>query len=295
MPASKDVAREGFVDVPGGRVWYKIVGAGAGVPLITLHGGPGSTHHGMTSLAGLSDERPVIFYDQLGCGASDRPDDESLWRTDRFVEELHQLRQALDLDEVHILGHSWGTMLAADYYLDHAEGIASLVMSSPCISIARWIEDCNAYRKQLPAEVQAVLDRHEEAGTIDSEEYEEAAKEFDKRHVNRLDPQPEALVTGRAQRGTPVYEAMWGPNEFYMTGNLKGYDRSGDLHKISVPTLYSCGRVDEATPRTVEYYHSLTPGSEFVVYENSAHMPHWEETDRYLEVVRSFLRRSEAG
>ena len=84
---------------------------------------------------------------------------------------------------------------------------------------------------------------------------------------------------------------MWGPSEFFMTGTLAGYDRSGDLHRIGVPSLYSCGRSDEAAPDTVEWYSSLTPNSEFVVYENSAHMPHWEDTSRYIRVVRDFLRK----
>ena len=175
MSSNDDAGREGFVDVPGGKVWYKRVGTGPGTPLITLHGGPGSTHHGMTSLTGLSDERPVVFYDQLGCGASDRPDDESLWRPERFVEERHLIRQALSLKEVHILGHSWGTMLAMDYYLAHHDGTASLVMSSPFISIARRVEACNEHSKQLPAPVQVVLDQPDDAGTVQPVYAEHAA------------------------------------------------------------------------------------------------------------------------
>ena len=285
--------REGFVDVPGGRVWYEVVGEGDRTPLIVLHGGPGSTHFGMEPLKALADQRPVVFYDQLGCGASDRPDDLSLWRTDRFVEELDLLRKSLGLDRTHILGHSWGTMLATDYYLAHSQGIVSLVMSSPCISIERWVADCAEYRSKLPQDVQGVLDRHEEAGTTDSEEYKQATEVFNKRHVFRMDPLPEAVQRGRKGRGQIVYETMWGPNEFYMSGNLRGYGRSGRLGEINVPTLFSCGRVDEAAPGTTEWYHSLTSGSEFVVYENSAHMPMWEETDRYISVVRDFLRRAD--
>ena len=284
---------EGYVDVPGGRVWYEVVGTGDAIPLLTLHGGPGSTHAGNRPLAALSDERPVVFYDQLGCGKSDRPDDLSLWRTERFVQELSQMRKALDLERVHIQGHSWGTMLAMDYFLTEPEGVVSLVMSSPCISISRWLEDCAQYRSQLPAEVQEVLDRHEREGTTDSEEYKEATEEFNRRHVRRMDPLPEVLARAQGDRGHAVYQHMWGPNEFFMTGNLRDYDRSGRLGEINVPTLFSCGRVDEAAPRTTEWYHSLTPGSEFVVYENSAHMPMWEETERYVSVVRGFLRRAE--
>ena len=184
-------------------------------------------------------------------------------------------------------------MLGTDYYLAHPESIASLILSSPCLSIARWLQDCNTYRQQLPADVQEVLTRHEAAGTTDAQEYKDATEEFNKRHVLRLDPHPEPILKGRQMRGTVVYETMWGPNEFYMDGNLKEYDRSGDLHRIRVPTLYSCGRVDEAAPDTVAWYASLTPQAEFVVYEHSAHMPYWEETDRYISVVRDFLTRVE--
>ncbi len=285
--------REGYVEVPGGKVWYRVVGGGGGIPLMTLHGGPGSTHFGMEPLIALSDQRPVVFYDQLGCGNSDRPEDTGLWRVDRFVEELAEVRRALGLERMHLLGHSWGTMLAMDYYLAHPQGIVSLVMFSPCISIPRWLEDCAEYRSRLPADVREKLDRHEAAGTMDSAEYKAAEDEFYRRHVVRMDPLPEAMVRAREGRGHAVYQAMWGPNEFVMTGNLRDYDRSGSLHSISVPALFSCGRVDEAAPQTTEWYHSLTPESEFVVYEHSAHMPHWEETDRYLEVVRGFLGRVE--
>lgn len=292
--ANKTKKREGYVNAPGGRVWYKIVGGGNRIPLIALHGGPGSTHWGMTPLEALADERPVVLYDQLGCGKSDRPDDVSLWRVERFVEELHQLRQQLRLNRAHILGHSWGTMLAMDYYLAHPNGVVSLVMSSPCISIPRWLDDCASYIRQLPIEVQETLDRHQRAGTIDSEEYQRAVDEFYRRHVRRLDPLPEALIKARESRGEIVYATMWGPNEFYMVGgNLIDYDRSDRLGEIKVPTLFSCGRVDEAAPGTTEWYHSLTPGSEFVVYEHSAHLPQWEETERYVSVVRAFLRRVE--
>ena len=132
-------AKEGYVNVPGGRVWYEVLGRGDGLPLITLHGGPGSTHFGLEPLRALAEDRPVVLYDQLGCGNSDRPDDPSLWRVERFVEELHLLAAALGWERFHLLGHSWGTMLGMDYYLSNPQGVLSVVQSSPCISIARWL------------------------------------------------------------------------------------------------------------------------------------------------------------
>jgi proline iminopeptidase len=293
MAALTDQIREGYVPVPGGRVWYRIVGSGDAIPLLTLHGGPGAPHDYLEPLEGLADERPVIFYDQLGCGKSDQPNDPALWHAERFVEELGQIRQALGLERVHILGQSWGTMLATDYALTQPAGLVSLILASPCLSIPRFIEDAAALRAALPRGVQEVLERHEAAGTTDSKEYEAATMEFYRRHVCRLDPWPDPLVRTFATLALPVYTTMWGPSECYATGNLKDYDRTGRLHEITVPTLFTCGRYDESTPGATAWYQSLLPGSEIVVFEHSAHVAHLEETERYLQVVRDFLDRVE--
>lgn len=284
---------EGYVNVTGGRVWYQVVGSGDATPLLTLHGGPGYPHDYLEPLAALADERPVVFYDQLGCGRSDRPDDSSLWRAERFVEELGQVREALGLEQTHILGQSWGSMLATDYALTKPAGLVSLILADPPLSIPRWLDDAAKYRRELPAEVQEVLDRHEAAGTTDSDEYDAAAMEYYKRHVCRLDPWPDAIMRTFEGAGHAVYKTMWGPSEFFMTGSLKDYDRTPRLHEIGVPTLFLCGRYDEATPEATAWYHSLLPGSELVVFEQSSHMPHLEESESYLATARDFLRRAE--
>jgi proline iminopeptidase len=146
--------QEGYVQVTGGRIWYKIVGLEKeAIPLLVIHGGPGATHDYLEPLADLADERPVVFYDQLGSGNSDIPQDKSLWTVGRFVEELTLLRQALGIPKVHILGHSWGTMVAVDYMLTKApSGVASLVLSAPCLSISRWEADQRAYLAEMPRE-----------------------------------------------------------------------------------------------------------------------------------------------
>src|SRR5690606_18398895 len=128
--------------VTGGKVWYQIHNRHLEeTPVILLHGGPGSSHWSMQGLDVLAEERPVIFYDQLGCGKSDRPTNTSLWNMDRFVEELHQLKEALQLKDFHILGHSWGTTLAAAYYLTYPEGVKRIIFSSPCLSAPIWARD----------------------------------------------------------------------------------------------------------------------------------------------------------
>ncbi len=287
--------QEGYVSVSGGIVWYKIVNAGTGIPLLTLHGGPGSSHNYLEPLEQLASERPVIFYDQLGCGKSERPDDTSLWHRERFVAELHQLRKALNLEHVHLFGHSWGTMLAIDYALTRPEGITSLLLASPALSIPRWLQDMKRYRKTLSREAQAILIEHERSGTTDANEYQEVAMEFYRRYLCRLNPWPEPLERTLANEGTPVYNTMWGPAEFYMTGNLLDYDCTPQLAGIAIPTLFTCGRYDEASPEATAWYQSFLPHAELVLFEQSAHMAHLEETERYLRTISNFIRKVEAS
>lgn len=284
------MVNEGFVEVTGGKVWYQIHGKELpGDPVIVLHGGPGSSHYSLQGLKALAKDRPVIFYDQLGCGYSDRPSDHRLWHIDRFVEELAELRKALVLENLHILGHSWGTTLAAAYMLTKPTGIKSVVFSSPCLSAPLWAEDQERNRQKLPQDVQEILRKCEELGATDSEEYRAATMEFNQQFVCRINPWPEFLKKGAHMKNSEVYQTMWGPSEFYVTGNLKNFDCTSRLHEIAVPTLYTCGRFDEATPESTRYFSDLTPASKFHVFEHSAHMPYLEEPEEFLRVIKAFL------
>lgn len=233
----------------------------------------------------------MIFYDQLGAGKSDRPDDVSLWTTERYVRELAQIRRSLRLDRVVILGASWGTMLAVDYMLTNPSGVEALILSSPCLSAQMWKADADRLRLQLPPAVQSVLLKHESAGTTDNKEYQEAVMEYLKRFACRLDPFPQIVVDALADGNMKVYTHMWGPSEFHPTGNLKDYDRTKQLNQIRVPTLFTCGRHDEATPESTRHYHERVPGSEILIFEKSAHAVAFEETAAYLDSIRAFLSR----
>lgn len=282
-----------MVPVTGGNIWYKIVGNGPGIPLLLLHGGPGSTHDVMESMSALADERPVIFYDQLGSGKSERPDDLGLWHTGRFVAEVDQLRMALDLTRIHLYGLSWGSMLGAAYMLTQPAGVESLILAGPCMSVPRFIEDTLKLKRELPPDILQVLERHEKDGTTDSKEYQDLKFEFYKRHVCRVYPFPEGYLRSRAGFGYAVYNTMWGPSEFYVTGNLKDFDITARLHEITIPTLFTCGRYDECTPGATEWYSSLMPGSKMVVFENCSHYSMLEEHEQYSKVIREFLREVE--
>jgi proline iminopeptidase len=290
-------ASEGYIPVTGGRVWYQIVGSGDAIPLLLLHGGPGLSSSYLAPLEALADERPVIRYDQLGGGQSEHSTDIGLWTTQRFVEEVGQVRAALGLERLHLLGHSWGAMLAIEYARTHSVRLASLILAGPALSIPRTVADMDKLRSQLPADVQGMLTQHERAGTTNAVEYQTAAMEFYRRHLCRanasfLERVQESLAKGEGM--PPVYQYMWGPSEFTATGPLRDFDCTQHLSALMVPTLLTCGRYDEITPESTAWYQSLIAGSEMVVFERSAHMPHLEETEQYLQVVRDFLRRVEA-
>ncbi len=284
---------EGYVDVTGGQVWYRIVGSGQGTPLVVLHGGPGTPYYYLKPLAALGDERPVVFYDQLGAGHSAAPADTTLWNVDRFVQELAQVRQALGLREVHILGHSWGTMLAVDYMLTEPSGVRSLVLASPALSVERWMRDADSLKSTLPDSLQAIITHHEAAGTTDAPEYQGAVMEFYRRFLARKQPWSADIDSTFTQMNTDIYGYMWGPSEFTGTGILKGYDRSDRLAELALPVLFTAGRYDEATPATVAFYQSQVPGAELAILEGSAHLTMQDEPEQYVRVVRDFLRRIE--
>jgi L-proline amide hydrolase len=291
---------EGFIPFKGYRTWHKIVGAReepGRLPLLLLHGGPGACHDYLWSLAAMAEAgRRVIFYDQLGCGLShineSKPD---MWTVDLYCEEIDAVRQALGLERVHILGQSWGGMLAMEYLIRQPRGVASATIASSPASMIQWVAEANRLREQLPPEVNALLLKHEAAGTTSSPEYQSAMLEFYNRHVCRVVPNPDYVqrTFAKLTEHPEVYHTMNGPSEFHVTGTLKHWDVTGQLPKINVPTLVTSGRHDEATPLIARTVHEGIRGSEWVLFEHSSHMAHVEEAEPYMRVLDGFLRRHE--
>jgi proline-specific peptidase len=284
---------EGYIDVPGGRVWYRSVGEG-GTPLLCLHGGPGFTHNYLEPLEALADRRRVIFYDQLGCGRADTPDDLSLWTVDRFVEELAQVRAALGLDRLHLFGSSWGGMLAMQYALDRRPALVSLILCGSPASMTRWVADCEDLLQEEPAEVRQVIRRHEADGFTACPEYQSAILGFYRKHVCRLSPWPAGLEHSFAEAGYPVYNTMNGPSEFTVTGSLKTWDIMDRLGEINAPTLLVGGRYDECRPSHLEEMHRRIPGSELAIIEDASHLCFAEQPAQFNTLVNTFLTRTES-
>lgn len=283
----------GFFPVSGGAGWYRLNGrehfASGKTPLVVAHGGPGFSHHYVLPLVELADERPVIFWDQLDSGNAQRPNDPANWTVERFVSEIDALRAALKLDRLAFFGNSWGGSLAIEYAATQPPGLVATVISSPLVSTERWIADNTAYREELPEDVQATLDEHEEAGTTDSEAYQDAAMVFYRRHLNRQDPWPEELNRSFEVFNPDLYVAMWGPTEFNATGTLKDYDATAMLSQIEVPALFTAGEFDEATPEAVREFAGMVPNASVEIIEDASHTAFLEQRERYLEVVRTFL------
>lgn len=280
----------GAVEVEGGAIRYRILGDGDRT-LVLLHGGPGGGSLYLKPLERLAGpDRRVVLYDQLGCGASDQPDDPSLWRADRFVDELEALRAHLGLDEFDLYGHSWGGMLATDYALAYQPHLRSLVLASTIADAALLRREMARLLEAFPEEIRETLRRHEEAGTTDSPEYQEAIMAVYRVHLCRCDPWPPEVVQTFEDFAMDVYVPMWGPSEFAFDGNLADWDRVDRLHEINVPALITVGRHDELTPACSEQIHARMPNSQLAVFADGSHMTFWEETDRYLEVVDAFLR-----
>jgi proline-specific peptidase len=258
--------------------------------LLLLHGGPGAGHDYLEPLAALAEDRPVIFYDQLGCGRSDRPSDPGLWQIGRFVREVDQVREALGLERIHLLGQSWGGWLAIEYMLSCPRGVRSLVLASTSASIAQFVSQAQSLKDALPGDMPALMRRCEAAGAFDDPRYQEAVMAFYRRHLCRLDPWPDCVLRSISNLdGNPVYATMNGPNEFVVNGNLRDWDRTAHLAQIQVPTLITVGRHDEITAVCAATLHAGIAGSRMQIFEHSAHCAHVEEADAYCRSVGDFI------
>jgi proline iminopeptidase len=261
---------EGYLKRPIGRTWYRVTGDAGRTPLVALHGGPGSTHNYFAPLERLADERPVVLYDQLGCGRSE-PTQDVEWSVAVFLGELDALRAHLGLERVHLLGTSWGGMLALEHALARQESLASLILSSTLAYAADWAVEAKRLRDAVD-------------GTDD---------DFEARHFYR-GPGCVEITRMRAERNTDVYEAMWGPNEWTITGALDGWDVRSRLPELNLPTLVLRGAHDLSTPAISKALLDGIPHAREVVFAESSHTPVLEETERYLATVRAFLYSVEA-
>jgi L-proline amide hydrolase len=280
-----------------GSTWYRVLGdlRAPAAPLVLLHGGPGSAHDYMEPLAQLGDigGRACVFYDQIGCGRSQHfPDAPSeFWTVELFCRELEALLAHLAIDDrYHVLGQSWGGMLAMEHAVRRPAGLRALVIANSPASMRLWVQEANRLRGLLPDDVQAALQGNEEAGTTDSTEYREAMMRFYERYLCRI-PFPEPLQRSfrQMEEEPTVYHTMNGPSEFHVIGTLRDWDVTPHLAQIQVPTLVISGEFDEATPAVVQPLVDAIPDVRWELFDGASHSTHLEQPARFNSVVAPFL------
>lgn len=299
--AAPPLPDDGFVNAPGGRIAFRVIGQGDGVPLLIIHGGPGSSScRYPATLAGVGASRPVVMYDQLGSGNSDRMTD--LGRDavlPRFVSEVAAIRSELGLEEFHLVGHSWGAAVALEYLLSgDAAGVRSVTFVGPLLSTSRWIQDANALLGLLPAETQQAVAAATASGKFDTPEFGAANDVFMAQFLSRRMPEvrksADCAASPRAFN-SELYEYMWGPSEFVSTGTLRDYDRIGRLSEITVPTMFLVGQYDEARPETMREFQALVPGSVVKVIPDAAHLVNVDQTGDFNQAIADFLASVEGN
>lgn len=285
---------EAYLPVPGGRIWWRQTGTGTGTPVILLHGGPGFASYYLKSLDALGSDRPVVRYDQLGGGKSSRTSDTTLFTIDHFVQELDSLRSALRYDKVHLVGHSWGTILALEYYRAHPEHVVSLTLASAALDIPAWERNARRLVATLSDSAQKAIALREAEQNFAAPDYQHALEEFYGKYVWRH-PVAADLDSLFQTVNEEIYTYMQGPSEFTITGTLRAYDATPFLRQVRVPTLFTVGEFDEANPVTIRRQAAMTPGAEFVVIPGAAHITTWDNPGFMLDAVRTFLARADSA
>lgn len=281
----------------GQRVWTKRVGSGP-VKMLTLHGGPGCTHEYFECFEDFLPREGIelYYYDQLGSEYSDQPDDPSLWTVERFREEVEQVRTALGLERFYLYGQSWGGLLAIEYALAHQDRLKGLVVSNMTASFPSYVSYIQELRRALPEEVLRTLEKYEAAGEYDAPEYTRLVySHVYRKHICRVEPWPEPLLRMFSHISEQVYNTMQGPNEFVVTGNLKDWDRWGDLGAITVPTLLSVGRFDTMRVSDIERMGELMPNARVAICERGSHCSMYDDQETYFRELLRFVADVESG
>ncbi len=285
--------KERYISTDNGKIWSCVYGEDEkGVPLLVVHGGPGFLSMPQT-ISDLSVDRPVYFYDQLGCGRSDRASDDSLYSLETYTEELDAVRKELGLTDVVLVGFSWGCGLICSYILEKGpEGVKGLILSGPLLSSPIWEMDQRGNIAALSDSAIAAIgigERDREYG----EAYSEAVTEYYRKFLCNLDPWPDYLVNSMESMNVDVYIKMWGPSEFTVTGSLKQFDLYPRLKEIDVPVLLTCGDSDEAHVKSVKDFQEAFGNACMAVIPDATHMHHIERPEIYKISVGWFLKRLE--
>ncbi len=289
---------EGKMPFKGYETYLRIVNpTGRKKPLLLLHGGPGSTHNYFEVFDDLAfaDDRPIIMYDQIGCGESMVEGHPEFFNAETWMDELEALREHLKLDELHILGQSWGGMLAIWYAIERKpEGVASYILSSTLSSASLWKKEQYRRISYMPQDMQNAIYEADRTGNYSTPEYLRALDEFMVRHCFGpiTSDMPECIRRPK-KSGREAYVVGWGENEFSPTGTLSGYEFTDRLHEIETPCLITNGQADLSSPYISKTMYDQLPNASWELFAYSRHMPFVEEHEKYVAVLRDWLNKND--
>ena len=288
---------EGYMPYLGYQTYYRIAGEcrDGKKPLLLLHGGPGSTHNYFEVLDALADTgRAVISYDQLGCGNSYVDGHPELWCQKTWDNELMELRRHLGLDQVHLLGQSWGGMLAIEYLCDYQpEGVASVILSSTLSSASLWAKEQHRMIRFLSQEDQEAIAEAERTGNFDTPEYLAANSRFMERHCDSPSADTPECVTRPKRSGKEAYLYGWGPNEYNPTGSLGSWEYTDKLERIKCPALIISGTNDLCTPLIAKTMYDRIPNARWELFDGCRHMCFVEDNEKYIRLLTEWLDQTE--
>lgn len=285
---------EGYFQVEDYELYYRKFGSGDNV-LLGLHGGPGMPHDYLSPLAQHAGEDYTVYlYDQFGVGRSDTPapGDFDRFRVNHYRDEVEAVRQAIDPEgSFSIYGQSWGGMLAQEYLLEYGNRVDSLILANTLADTQTAYESMRSVLTELSESDQAVIEQHENQRTYDDAEYEAVLDTVYREHLCRTDEYPQQVLATLERINLDIYGLMWGPNEYVLmdTARLRDWDVRNQIDSISIPTIVISGEYDEIEPSIARDLANRIPNSELYVFEQSSHMPFWEEPDAHYDVVESFL------
>ena len=287
---------EGYMPFQGYQTYYRIIGEAKNntAPLLLLHGGPGSSHNYFEMLDDLANAGfQLVMYDQLGCGKSSAPDEPELWQAQTWIDELAALRDHLDLEHVHLLGQSFGGMLAIMYLLEEKpQGVDSLILSSTLSSAKLWASEQHRMIKYLPQKEQDAIAQAEKTDDYTTPGYQSANEHYMTLHAAApvTESSPEPLRRAKIN-GQQAYQVAWGPNEYTPTGILHDYEYTERLAEITIPTLITNGTDDLCTPLVAKTMYDHLPNAKWELFQNSRHMPFIEHRDKYIVLLKDWLNK----
>lgn len=295
MPVS---VKSEYLDVPGGFVNVETYdGGGSGIPLLYVHGGPGGNCESFKPMAErLAEGRNVYLYNQLGSDDAKHTGDDSLWNIDRYVESLGRVISSLNVRKLHLLGRSWGGMLAAEHVLRVKDSpVASITAMSPFFSTRLWIADAKKRLAEMGGDALRTVVESESSIYFDGAAYRDVVRAYNMRYQCREDEiamlgsRFSKAVQPKSTTGMKVYRYMWGPGEFTCTGTLKDMDMTAGLPRIKVRVLFLCGEFDQVKAETCEYYRSLIPGSRMAIIPHASQTQFLENAEVFYNTLTQFL------